>query len=246
MTRSGAAAQTAAIAGAEPVRGDVTDPASLSAAARGCEVVIHAAGRMGASPSVDPFLPVNVTGRSTGAPVHLPWRGNEPARQPPADHRRGRKLATAATTLLWIRGVQDTRRPGRSSRQCRPDDHGGDPARLGLGHHRRSVNRQLRAGSARRPDAPIDGGRHRIVATHIDNLTHAVGLAIDHGSGGCGYYVFDDGSATVRDFLAGLLQAHGLILPEAPSPGRPQPAWLGPSTSHGASPGARATRLSPE
>jgi nucleoside-diphosphate-sugar epimerase len=34
----------------------------LSAAVRGCEVVIHAAGRMGASPSVDPFLPVNVTG----------------------------------------------------------------------------------------------------------------------------------------------------------------------------------------
>ncbi|HLN68633.1 MAG TPA: SDR family NAD(P)-dependent oxidoreductase [Streptosporangiaceae bacterium] len=62
MTRSGAAAQTAAAAGAEPVHGDVTDPASLSAAVRGCEVVIHAAGRMGGSPAVEPFLPVNVTG----------------------------------------------------------------------------------------------------------------------------------------------------------------------------------------
>jgi len=30
----------------------------------------------------------------------------------------------------------------------------------------------------------IDGGRHRIVATHMDNLIHAVGLAIDHGVGG--------------------------------------------------------------
>jgi len=65
----------------------------------------------------------------------------------------------------------------------------------------------------------IDGGRHRIVATHIDNLVHAVGLAVDYGSGGCGYYVFDDGSTTVRDFLAGLLQAHGLALPEASIPG---------------------------
>jgi nucleoside-diphosphate-sugar epimerase len=65
----------------------------------------------------------------------------------------------------------------------------------------------------------IDGGRHRIVVTHIDNLIHAVGLAIDHGSGGRGYYVFDDGSTTVRDFLAGLLQAHGLTLPEASIPG---------------------------
>src|SRR5262245_36500678 len=62
MTRSDAAAQTAAVAGAEPVHADVTDPASLSAAVRGCEVVIHAAGRMGASPAIRPFLPVNVTG----------------------------------------------------------------------------------------------------------------------------------------------------------------------------------------
>jgi 2-alkyl-3-oxoalkanoate reductase len=65
----------------------------------------------------------------------------------------------------------------------------------------------------------IDGGRHRIVATHIDNLIHALGLAIGHGADGCGCYVFDDGSTTVRDFLAGLLQAHGLTLPEATIPG---------------------------
>jgi nucleoside-diphosphate-sugar epimerase len=65
----------------------------------------------------------------------------------------------------------------------------------------------------------IDGGRHRIVVTHMDNLIHAVGVAIGRGSGGCGYYVFDDGSTTVRDFLAGLLQAHGLPLPEASIPG---------------------------
>jgi nucleoside-diphosphate-sugar epimerase len=62
MTRSDAAAQAATAADAEPVHGDVTDPATLNAAVRGCEVVIHAAGRMGASPSVEPFLPVNVTG----------------------------------------------------------------------------------------------------------------------------------------------------------------------------------------
>ena len=62
MTRSDAAAHTAAAAGAEPVCGDVTDPASLSAAMRGCLVVIHTAVRMGASPAVEPFLPVNVTG----------------------------------------------------------------------------------------------------------------------------------------------------------------------------------------
>ena len=78
-----------------------------------------------------------------------------------------------------------------------------------------SIVQAVRAGQLRL----IDGGRHRIVATHIDNLIHAVGLTIDHGAGGRGYYVFDDGSTTVRDFLAGLLQAHGLTLPEATIPG---------------------------
>jgi hypothetical protein len=65
----------------------------------------------------------------------------------------------------------------------------------------------------------IDGGRHRIVATHIDNLIHAVSLAMDYGVGGRSHYVFDDGSTTIRDFLTGLLQAHGLTLPEATIPG---------------------------
>lgn len=38
-----------------PVHGDVTDPASLSAAVRSCQVVIHTAD--GASPAVEPFWP---------------------------------------------------------------------------------------------------------------------------------------------------------------------------------------------
>jgi NAD(P)H-binding len=57
ITRSDAAAQTAVAAGAEPVHGDLTDPASLSAATRGCQLVIHAAGRMGPSSAIEPFWP---------------------------------------------------------------------------------------------------------------------------------------------------------------------------------------------
>ena len=226
MTRSEAAAQTAAAAGAEPVHGDVTDPASLSAAVRGCAVVIHAAGRMGASPAVEPFLPVNVTGTRnmlaaaaeaqvrrfiylgaamsllgsprpvTGAdeswPLQQPRCSGYAASKTRADQAvqaaNGTQMATVVIRPGWVWGTAD------------------DPSTA-------SFVQAVRAGQMRL----IDGGRHRIVATHIDNLIHAVGLAIDHGSG-C-YYVFDDGSATVRDFLAGLLQAHGLTLPEASIPG---------------------------
>jgi nucleoside-diphosphate-sugar epimerase len=228
MTRSDAAAQTAAAAGAEPVCGDVTDPASLSAAVHGCQVVIHAAGRMGASPAIEPFWPVNVTGTRNmlaaaadaqvrrfiylGAAMSLlgsprPITGADeswPLQQPRcsgyatsktrADHAvqaaNGPQMATVVIRPGWVWGTAD------------------DPSTA-------SFVQAVRAGQMRL----IDGGRHRIVATHIDNLIHAVSLAIDHGAGGRGYYVFDDGSTTVRDFLAGLLQAHGLTLPEASIPG---------------------------
>jgi nucleoside-diphosphate-sugar epimerase len=228
MTRSGAAARTAAAAGAEPVRGDVTDPASLSAAVRGCQVIIHAAGRMGASPSVGPFWPVNVTGTLnmltaaaqaqvrrfiylgaamsllgsprpiTGAdetwPLQQPRCSGYAASKTCADQAvRAANSSQMATVVIrpgWVWGTPD------------------DPSTA-------SFVQAARAGQMRL----IDGGRHRIVATHIDNLIHAIGLAIDHGASGCGYYVFDDGSTTVRDFLAGLLQAHGLTPPEASIPG---------------------------
>jgi nucleoside-diphosphate-sugar epimerase len=255
MIRSGAAAHAAAAAGAEPIRGDVTDPASLSAAVRGCQVIIHAAGRMGASPAIGPFLPVNVTGTRNmlaaaagaqvrrfiylGAAMSLlgspqPITGADeswPLQQP-------RCSGYAASKTRADQAVQAANGPQMATVVIRPGWVWGtadDPSAA-------SFVQAVRAGQMRL----IDGGRHRIVATHIDNLIHAIGLAIDHGAGGRGYYVFDDGSTTVRDFLAGLLQAHGLTLPEASIPGPARPAWPGPSTSHGASPAARATRPSPE
>lgn len=44
LARSGAAAEAVARMGAEPVRGDILDPASLARATEGCDVVYHAAG----------------------------------------------------------------------------------------------------------------------------------------------------------------------------------------------------------
>ena len=227
MIRSEAAAQTATAAGAEPVCGNVTDPASLSAAVRGCQVVIHAAGRMGASPAVEPFWPVNVTGTqnmlAAAAEAQVPrfiylgaamsllgsprpvigadetWPLQQPrcsgyaASKTRADHAvqaaNSTQMATVVIRPGWVWGTAD------------------DPSTASFVQAVRSGHMRL-----------IDGGRHHIVATHIDNLIHAISLAIDHGAGR-GYYVFDDGSTTTRDFLTGLLQAHGLTLPEATIPG---------------------------
>jgi nucleoside-diphosphate-sugar epimerase len=228
LIRSDAAAAEAGATGAEPVHGDVTDPASVRAAVRGCEVVIHAAGRMGASAPVAPFLPVNVTGTRNvlaaaaearvrrliylGAAMSLlgsprPIDGADeswPLQQPRcsgyatsktrADQAvqaaNSSQMATVVIRPGWVWGTADDQQAA-------------------------SIVSAVRAGQMRL----IGGGRQPIVATHIDNLIHAVGLAVAHGAGGRAYYVFDDGSVTTRDFLAGLLQAHGVALPAASVPG---------------------------
>jgi nucleoside-diphosphate-sugar epimerase len=165
---------------------------------------------MGASSAVGPFLPVNVTGTRymltaaadaqmrrfiylgaamsllgsprpiTGAdeswPLQQPRCSGYAASKTRADQvvqaANGTQMATVVIRPGWVWGTAD------------------DPQAA-------SFVQAVRAGQMRL----IDGGRRRIVATHVDNLIYAVGLAIDHGSGGCGYYVFDDGTTTVRDFL---------------------------------------------
>lgn len=67
----------------------------------------------------------------------------------------------------------------------------------------------------------IDGGRARTSTTHIDNLVHAVGLALERGVGGEIYFVTDGEITDLRSFVTRLLGAHGVALPE-----RSVPSWL--------------------
>jgi dihydroflavonol-4-reductase len=63
LARSDAAADAMAALGAEPVRGDVLDRASLDAGVAGCEVVYHAAGANAfCLPDPSPLYEVNVDG----------------------------------------------------------------------------------------------------------------------------------------------------------------------------------------
>jgi dihydroflavonol-4-reductase len=63
LARSDAAAESLAAIGAEPVRGDVLDRASLEAGVAGCEVAYHVAGANAfCLPDPSPLYEVNVTG----------------------------------------------------------------------------------------------------------------------------------------------------------------------------------------
>jgi nucleoside-diphosphate-sugar epimerase len=67
----------------------------------------------------------------------------------------------------------------------------------------------------------IDRGRAQTSTTHIENLVHAVELAIGSGRGGEAYFVTDDGTTTMRSFLTELLATRGVTPPDKSIPG-----WL--------------------
>lgn len=65
----------------------------------------------------------------------------------------------------------------------------------------------------------IDGGRARTSTTHIDNLVHAVTLALQRGLGGNAYFVTDQGHTSMHEFFKALLQTQGVPAPNRSIPG---------------------------
>lgn len=67
----------------------------------------------------------------------------------------------------------------------------------------------------------VDHGRAMTSTTHIDNLVHAIMLALEKGRGGQSYFVLDDGRRSMRDIIGGMAAARNLTLPD-----RSIPRWL--------------------
>lgn len=68
----------------------------------------------------------------------------------------------------------------------------------------------------------IDQGRVRTSTTHVFNVVHALELALTEGRPGEAYFVADDGTRTVREFLSALVRAGAGV--ELSS--RNLPSWL--------------------
>ena len=67
----------------------------------------------------------------------------------------------------------------------------------------------------------LDHGRALTSATHIDNLVHAITLALSAGESGQAYFILDDGASTIKDLVTGMAASKGIVLPE-----RSLPRWL--------------------
>ncbi|MBL8550194.1 MAG: NAD-dependent epimerase/dehydratase family protein [Hyphomonadaceae bacterium] len=67
----------------------------------------------------------------------------------------------------------------------------------------------------------VAGGRARTSTTHIDNLVHAIALALKEGRSREAYFILDDGERTMKEMISGMAAAKGFTLPD-----RSVPAWL--------------------
>jgi nucleoside-diphosphate-sugar epimerase len=66
----------------------------------------------------------------------------------------------------------------------------------------------------------LSGGQQLTSSTHIDNLVHALELALTKGRGGEAYFVSDDEVHTFKDFLTMYLSTQGVQVPDKSMPTR--------------------------
>ena len=67
----------------------------------------------------------------------------------------------------------------------------------------------------------IDHGEAKTSSTYVDNLVHAIVLALTKGTPGQPYFILDQEVHTMREMISGMAASRGLKLPE-----RNMPYWL--------------------
>ncbi|TKK77311.1 NAD-dependent epimerase/dehydratase family protein [Herbidospora galbida] len=220
LARSDQAADRVAALGARPVRADLSDQDALTRAMAGCDAVIHAAARMrGGRPAA--FHDDNVTGtrnllaaaRSAGTPrfVHVGAAGCLVGGRRPilgADEswtlHRPAYSPYLTTKTISDHDVRRANAPGLTTCVVRPGWVWGDGD---------PIFEQIVTAAREGKMVLIDGGRHPVVTSHRDNTVSGVLAALDHGQGGEGYYVFDEETTTIGEFLTALLSTRELPRP---------------------------------
>jgi nucleoside-diphosphate-sugar epimerase len=220
LARSDPAADRVAALGAIPVQADLFDHNTLTRALGGCDAVIHAAARLRGGRPAD-FHRDNVVGtrglltaaRSAGVHrfVHLGAAGCLVGGRRPiinADeswplHRPSYSPYLTTKTISDC-DVRQADAPDFTTCVIRPGWvwGEGDP-----------VFEQIAAAARVGQMVLIDGGRHPIVTSHRDNTIRGVLAALDRGAGGQAYYVFDDATIAIGEFLTALLRTRNLPAP---------------------------------
>ena len=222
LARSPEAATTVEAAGAEPVRGDLDDPAGLREAMRGADVVFHAAAKVDEWGPPAEFERVNVEGTKNvlwaarraevGRVVHVSTeavlRDGRPlvqvdertplARRPVGWYARSKRDAERAVLAANGDGLETV--VVRPVFVWGPGDTGWLPG----------LREAVRTGRFRW----IDGGRRLISTTHVANAVHGLVLTSERGRAGEVYFVTDGPPIAIREMVTRYLATVGVRPPD--------------------------------
>ncbi len=228
LARSDDAAAKVARLGAEPVRGELSDRASIAAGAAGTEVAFHLAAHLGEWGPWEGFEKGNVEGTR-----------NVLAGCAQAGVKRFVHCGTEAALMAGepLVNVDETN-------PLRPDSRAPYPATKAKAELAvRAANREEFETVALRPRfvwgkgdttllpemvatveagkwAWVGGGRTVTDTTHVDNVVEGLVLAAEKGRPGESYFVTDGEPVVFREFVTELLRTQGVE-----PPNRNLPAW---------------------
>lgn len=222
LARSDGAAEKVAGAGAEPVRGDLSDPAALRAGAEGSELGFHAAAAVLEWGPREEFVRANVDGtkhvldacREAGVRrlVHVGTEAATMAGQPlvkideTAPLRPDSKADYCATKAMAEQAVRAANGDGLETVVVRPRLVWGEGDTTILP----GIIEAVRAGRFRW----IAGGRHETSTTHVDNVVEGLVLGAERGRPGEAYFVTDGDPVVFRDFITELADTQGVQIPD--------------------------------
>ncbi len=212
--------------GAEPVRGDLEDRASMSEGARGCDTAFHLAAHLGSWGSRDEFERGNVVGtenalaasREAGVRrfVHCGTEAALIAGEPlvnvdeSAPLRPDSKALYSATKARAEQAVRAATGDGFETVVVRP--------RFVWGAGDTTLLPALTEMVERGRFAWIGGGRHLTSITHVDNVVEGLLLGAERGTPGEPYFVTDGDPVVFREFVSAMLETQGVQAPDRSLP----------------------------
>ncbi|HVY77447.1 MAG TPA: NAD-dependent epimerase/dehydratase family protein [Solirubrobacterales bacterium] len=228
LARSDAAAARVAELGAEPVRGELGDRASLAAGAAGCELAFHLAAHLGEWGDWADFERGNVEGTrnalaacaeaGVGRFVHCGTEAALMAGEPlvhvdeTAPLRPDSRAPYPATKAKAEQAVRAASRAGFETVVLRP--------RFVWGAGDTTLLPEMVAMVEAGRFAWVGGGANVTATTHVDNVVEGLILAARKGRAGEAYFVTDGEPVVFREFVTALLRSQDVEPPD-----RSLPTW---------------------
>ena len=228
LARSDGAAAKVEWLGAEPVRGDLGDRASLAAGAAGCEFAFHLAAHLGEWGPWEDFERGNVEGTRNALAaceevgvrrfVHCGTEAALMAGEPlvhvdeTAPLRPDSRAPYPATKAKAEQAVRAANGDGFETVVLRPRFVWGKGDTTLLPEMVKTVE----AGKF----AWVGGGRNVTDTAHVDNVVEGLILAAEKGRPGEAYFLTDGEPVVFREFVTAMLETQGVEPPD-----RSLPAW---------------------